>query len=96
MKITVLTLFPKMYEGILNSSIIKRIIDKGLAEINLVDIRDYSEDKHRHVDDTPYGGMAGMLMKVDVVHRALMANSFEGSYVMMTSPKAKPLTQIDL
>lgn len=96
MKITVLTLFPKMYEGILNSSIIKRILDKGLAEIYLVDIRDYSEDKHRHVDDTPYGGMAGMLMKVDVVHRALKANSVEDSYVMMTSPKAKPLTQKDL
>ena len=96
MKITVLTLFKEMYEGVLNSSIIKRIIDKGIVEIKLVDIRDYSKDKHHHVDDTPYGGMAGMLMKVDVVHSALIANSTEKSYVMMTSPKAKPLQQADL
>ena len=63
MKITVLTLFPEMYEGFLNASIISRIIEKGLAEIKVVNIRDYSTDKHHHVDDTPYGGGAGMLMK---------------------------------
>ncbi|MBR4485691.1 MAG: tRNA (guanosine(37)-N1)-methyltransferase TrmD, partial [Erysipelotrichaceae bacterium] len=74
MKITVLTLFPEMYEGFLNASIIKRILAKGLAEIKIVNIRDYSMDKHHHVDDTPYGGGAGMLMKVDVVHRALLDN----------------------
>ena len=97
MKITVLTLFPEMYEGFLNSSIIKRIIDKGLAEIKLVNIRDYSFDKHHHVDDTPYGGGAGMLMKVDVVHRALLDNiSNDYTYAVLTSPKAKPLKQEDL
>lgn len=96
MKITILTLFPEMYNGFLNSSIIKRIIDKGLAEVKTVDIRDYSNDKHRHVDDTPYGGGAGMLMKVDVAHRALKANSNENSYVLLTSPKANPLKQTDL
>lgn len=96
MKITILTLFPEMYDGILNSSIIKRILAKGIAEIKIVDIRDYSNDKHRHVDDTPYGGMAGMLIKVDVVHRALLENSSESSYVIMTSPKSKPLKQQDL
>ena len=87
MKITILTLFPEMYDGILNSSIIKRILAKGIAEIKIVDIRDYSNDKHRHVDDTPYGGMAGMLIKVDVVHRALLENTRESSYVFMTSQK---------
>lgn len=96
MKITILTLFTEMYEGFLNSSIIKRIIDKGLAEVKVVDIRDYSLDKHRHVDDTPYGGGAGMLMKVDVVDRALKANSNSNSYVLLTSPKANPLKQEDL
>ena len=96
MKITVLTLFPSMFEGFLNSSIIKRIIDKGLVEVKLVDIRDYSKDKHRHVDDTPYGGGAGMLMKVDVVSDALKANRSDGSYVILTSPKAYPLKQMDL
>lgn len=96
MKITILTLFPEMYDGFLNTSIIKRIIDKGIAEVKLVNIRDYSFDKHRHVDDTPYGGGAGMLMKVDVVHAALQDNTNENSYVMLTSPKAKPLVQKDL
>lgn len=96
MKITVLTLFKEMYDGFLNSSIIKRIIDKQLVEINIVDIRDYSNDKHRHVDDTPYGGGAGMLMKVDVVHRALLDNKNDSSHILLTSPKAKPLVQKDL
>ena len=96
MKITVLTLFPEMFDGFLNSSIIKRIIDKELIEVKLVDIRDFSKDKHRHVDDTPYGGGAGMLMKVDVVAEALKANKSDSSYVMLTSPKAYPLKQKDL
>ena len=96
MKITVLTLFKDMYDGFFNSSIIKRIIDKGLVEIKVVDIRDYSLDKHHHVDDTPYGGGAGMLMQVDVLHRALMDNKNSLSHVLLTSPKAKPLVQDDL
>ena len=97
MKITVLTLFPEMYEGFLNASIIKRILAKGLAEIKIVNIRDYSMDKHHHVDDTPYGGGAGMLMKVDVVHRALLDNiSNDYTYTVLTSPKAKPLKQENL
>ncbi|MDD5791129.1 MAG: tRNA (guanosine(37)-N1)-methyltransferase TrmD [Erysipelotrichaceae bacterium] len=95
MRITILTLFPTMFEGFLHTSIIKRIIDKGLVEIRIVDIRDYSLDKHRHVDDTPYGGGAGMLMKVDVLHRALAANSKENSRILLTSPKAKPFKQSD-
>ena len=97
MKITVLTLFPEMYEGFLNSSIIRRIIEKGLAEVKVVNIRDYSTDKHHHVDDTPYGGGAGMLMKVDVVHRALLDNiSNDYTYTLLTSPKARPMKQEDL
>lgn len=97
MKITVLTLFPEMYEGFLNASIIHRILEKGLAEIRVVDIRDYSNDKHRHVDDTPYGGGAGMLMKVDVVHRALLdIISNDHVYTVLTAPGRRPLTQSDL
>ena len=96
MKITILTLFKEMYGDFLNTSIIKRTIDKGIAEVKLVDIRDYSNDKHRHVDDTPYGGGAGMLMKVDVVNRALTANRNNNSHVLLTSPKARPLKQKDL
>lgn len=96
MKITILTLFTEMYDGFLNTSIIKRIIDRGIAEVKVVDIRDYSLDKHRHVDDTPYGGGAGMLMKVDVLDRAITSNSSSKSHILLTSPKARPLTQNDL
>ena len=97
MKITVLTIFPEMYEGCLHTSIISRIIDRGLAQIKIVNIRDYSLDKHHHVDDTPYGGGAGMLMKVDVLHRALLDNiSNDYTYTVLTSPKARPLKQDDL
>ena len=53
MKITILTLFPDMFNGFLNESIIKRAIDKGIVEVNLIDFREYSPDKHHHVDDTP-------------------------------------------
>ena len=96
MKITVLTLFKEMYDGFLNSSIIKRIIESGIAEVKLVDIRDYSKEKHHNVDDTPYGGMAGMLMRVDIVKDAIDANRSSKSRVLLTSPKAKPLVQKDL
>ena len=96
MKITVLTLFKDMYKGFLNASIIHRILEKKLAEIEIIDIRDYSFDKHRHVDDTPYGGGAGMLMKVDVVHHAIKENRSENTHIILTSPKSRPLKQEDL
>lgn len=95
MKITILTLFTEMYENFLKTSIISRIIDKNLLDVKVVDIRDYSFDKHRHVDDTPYGGGAGMLLRVDVVDRAIKDNSTNNSYVLLTSPKAYPLKQND-
>ena len=85
-----------MYDGFLNSSIVSRIISNDLLEVKVVDIRDYALDKHRHVDDTPYGGGPGMLMKVDVLHRALLDNKQDDSYVLLTSPRQKPLQQEDL
>ena len=69
MKFDVLTLFPEMFEP-LNSSIIGRAREKNLIEINLINIRDFSKDKHKKVDDTPYGGGAGMVMMPDVVYDA--------------------------
>ncbi|MDO4500191.1 MAG: tRNA (guanosine(37)-N1)-methyltransferase TrmD [Erysipelotrichaceae bacterium] len=95
MKIKVLTLFKEQFDGFLNTSIIKRIIEKGLVEVELVDIRDYSIDKHRHVDDTPYGGGAGMLMRVDVVAEAIKDNRSDNTHVLLTSPKAKPFKEED-
>ncbi|MBQ1477822.1 MAG: tRNA (guanosine(37)-N1)-methyltransferase TrmD [Erysipelotrichaceae bacterium] len=95
MKITILTLFPEMYEGFLNTSMIKRIISKDLVEFKIVDIRDYSIDRYRHVDDTPYGGGAGMLMRVDVAHHAILDNATSKTRVLLTSPKGKKYTQED-
>ena len=95
MKITVLTLFKEQFAGFLNTSIIKRILDKNLCEVKVVDIRDYSIDKHRHVDDTPYGGGAGMLIRVDVLANAILDNKGDKTHVLLTSPKAKPYTQKD-
>ena len=95
MKITVLTLFKEQFDIFLNTSIISRILEKELCEVKVVDIRDYSKDKHRHVDDTPYGGGAGMLMRVDVLADAIRANRNEDTYVLLTSPKAKPYKEQD-
>ncbi len=95
MKITVLTLFKEQFDSFLNTSIISRILEKELCEVKVVDIRDYSKDKHRHVDDTPYGGGAGMLMRVDVLADAIRANRDEDTYVLLTSPKAKPYEEKD-
>ena len=69
MKFDVLTLFPEMFES-LDESIIGRAKEKGLIEINLINIRDFSKDKHKKVDDTPYGGGAGMVIRPDVVYDA--------------------------
>lgn len=64
MKIDVLTLFPRMFEGPMGESIIGKAVDKGLLDINISNFRDYSDNKHQTVDDYPYGGGAGMLLKV--------------------------------
>lgn len=95
MRITVLTLFKEQFDSFLNTSIISRILEKELCEVKVVDIRDYSKDKHRHVDDTPYGGGAGMLMRVDVLVDAIRANRNDDTYVLLTSPKAKPYEEKD-
>lgn len=95
MRITVLTLFKEQFDSFLNTSIISRILEKELCEVKVVDIRDYSKDKHRHVDDTPYGGGAGMLMRVDILADAIRANRNEDTYVLLTSPKTKPYEEKD-
>ncbi len=72
MKITILTLFPEMFAGPFDHSIIKRAQEKNLATIELINIRDFGTGSHKMVDDTPYGGGVGMVLKVDVLHRAIM------------------------
>ena len=92
MKFDVLTLFPEMFEP-LNSSIIGRAKEKNLIDINLINIRDFSKDKHKKVDDTPYGGGAGMVMMPDVVYDAYKSIKDESAKVIYMSPQGKKLTQ---
>ena len=92
MKFDVLTLFPEMFQ-ILNQSIIGRAKEKNLIEINLINIRDFSKDKHKKVDDTPYGGGAGMVMKADVVYDAFKSIDSKNAKVIYMSPQGKKLNQ---
>lgn len=92
MKFDVLTLFPEMFEP-LNMSIIGRAKEKNLIEINLINIRDFSKDKHKKVDDTPYGGGAGMIMKPDVVYDAYKSIETKDAKVIYMSPQGNKLTQ---
>ena len=92
MKFDVLTLFPEMFEP-LKMSIIGKAIEKKLIDINLVNIIDFSKDKHKKVDDTPYGGGAGMVMRPDVVYDAYKSVYEENSRVIYLSPQGKTLNQ---
>ena len=92
MKFDVLTLFPEMFDA-LKQSIIKRATQKNLIDINVVNIRDFSEKKHNQVDDTPYGGGAGMLMMPDVVDRAYNSVKSENAKVIYLTPQGKKLDQ---
>ncbi len=100
MRIDVLTIFPKMFEPVLGESIIKRAIKKGLVGVNLVDLRKFSKDKHRKVDDKPFGGGPGMVMRAEPFFEAmdwLRAKSKEQrakkTRVILLSPKGKIFTQ---
>ena len=96
MKFDILTLFPEMFEPI-KQSIIGRATNNKKLEINLVNIRDFSKDKHKHVDDTPYGGGAGMLIKPEPIYDAyndIITNCNTKSHkVIYMSPKGKIFTQ---
>lgn len=87
MKIDILTLFPGMIEGFLNESIIKRAINNKLVEINVINFRDFSNDPHQKVDDTPYGGGAGMVLMCDPVVRAIESVKTKDSLVILTTPQ---------
>lgn len=86
MRIKVLSLFPKMFDGILNESIIKRAIDDKKVNIDVIDLRSYSKDKHNKVDDTIYGGGAGMLIKCEPVFAAIDDLKTKNTKVIMLSP----------
>lgn len=93
MVIDILTLFPNMFDGLINNSIIKRAIDKSKIQINIHNIRDYSVYNNNQVDDTPYGGGAGMVLMCDPIFRAIDDLRRDNSYVIMLSPQGKTYTQ---
>src|ERR1700730_15595907 len=90
---TVLTIFPDMFPGPLGSSLAGQALQRGLWSLTSVDIRRYTADKHRSVDDTPAGGGPGMVMKPDVVARAIDAVPADGRPRLLMSPRGKPLNQ---
>lgn len=92
MKIDILTLFPEMFEP-LNQSILGRAIENNLIEINLINIRDFSKDKHKKVDDTPYGGGAGMVIRADVVYDAFKSLDTTNAKTIFLSPQGNTLNQ---
>ncbi|MFA7254171.1 MAG: tRNA (guanosine(37)-N1)-methyltransferase TrmD [Patescibacteria group bacterium] len=99
MKFDVITLFPEMFVGPLSESIIKRAREKGAIEVSCHNLRDSATDKHRTVDDTPYGGGAGMVLKVDVIDKAIAKLKNQNSKVknkeriILMTPKGKRLDQ---
>ena len=93
MKIDILTLFPEMFDGFINSSIIKRAIDKNKVDIRIINIRDYSPFKNKQVDDYPYGGGAGMVLMCEPIFNAIDDIKTENSIVIMTTPSGKTFKQ---
>ena len=92
MKITILTLFPKMFDA-LNESLIGKAIDKKLIELEVVNFRDFSNNKHKKVDDYAFSGGAGMVLTPQPIYDCLQSVVTEDSYVVYMSPKGTPLTQ---
>ena len=92
MKFDVLTLFPEMFETV-KQSILGRAEENKLIEVNLINIRDFSENKHKKVDDTPYGGGAGMVMQADVIYNAYKSIKKTNAKVIYMSPQGQVLNQ---
>ena len=95
MRIDIITIFPEMIEGFFNHSILKRAQNKGLAEIHLHNLRDWTTDKHRRVDDYPFGGSAGMVMKIEPVDRCITSLKAELEYndVVFMTPDGEQFNQ---
>ena len=93
MRIDILTLFPMMFEGFKTESIIKRAIEKGKVEINIIDIRDYTPYKNNQVDDYQFGGGGGMIMMCEPVYNAVESIRTEDSHVILLTPRGKTYNQ---
>ena len=92
---TVLTLYPEMFPGALGLSLAGKALERGSWSLEAVQIRDFATDRHRTVDDTPAGGGAGMVMRADILAKAIDATSPDGDPRprLLMSPRGKPLTQ---
>ena len=95
LKIDIISVQPKMFEGFLTESIVARAVKKGLCEVNVIDLRQWGEGRWRKVDDKPYGGGPGMLMKCGPWFAAVESVMTPGARVIMTSPTGKTFTQRD-
>jgi tRNA (guanine37-N1)-methyltransferase len=91
----VVTIFPEVFQAYLGESILKRAMERALVEVSLFNLRDFTIDRHRTVDDAPYGGGSGMVFKVEPIYRALQAIKADGRErcVILLSPQGKPYTQ---
>ena len=93
LRIDILTLFPEIFFGLFDASIIGRARKNGLVEINAINVRDFTHDKHGTVDDTPYGGGPGMLMKPEPLFEAVRSLKTERSKVILTGPRGRKFNQ---
>ena len=94
MRIDVLTLFPKMFEGFTSESLLGKAIDNKIVEINIINFRDYSKNKHHKVDDSPYGGGAGMVLSVQPVYDALiMIDNYQKALKILVTPQGVKFSQ---
>ncbi len=96
MKINILTIFPEMFDGWKNTGMIAKALNRDIIEINVIDFREYAENKHNKVDDYPFGGGEGMLLMAQPIISALEANNLCNSHVIFPSPKGEVLKQTKL
>lgn len=95
MKISIITLFPEIFEPVLNTSILKRAQNKNKVEFELINLRDFGEGRHQVVDGRPYGGGAGMVLRTDILAKALQLRKGTPGSVILTSASGKPYKQAD-
>ena len=93
MKIQILTIFPRICEGVLGESILKRAQEKGLVSLEVLDLRSFATDRHRTTDDAPYGGGPGMVMKIEPISRALDTLRLVGTKVLLMTPHGRRFDQ---
>lgn len=93
MKIDILTLFPDMFDGVFSESIIKRAIEENKIELNIINFRDYTNDPHNKVDDTPYGGGAGMVLTCQPIFDCIESIRGDDSFIIMLTPDGVPFKQ---